>query len=1189
MDPMELDPEKNPSPYGASSEPSLAEAQAMLDESDNIAANLTTDWKPSGLPVEVFGQKGFDESEDRDDHGRWTAGAGTAAGGAAADGVGLTTDHPRYFFHTSPSKNRDSILLHGLQANRSLGGKHNRVYLDNESAPPVKRMDTGPRDHYRVDMQGLMLRPDPELPGRWAVSEQDIPANRLELIATTGDPIPARKSATVETKKLSDADKADLARENATIRENVVAGGSGPHHFKPAEWTHPNGHPRCILCGAEERTDGMCTGDMVPTSEGARSPSRPKEAKGDTGGVKYSESEDRDNSGRWTAGGDYNEQTGKNREVATGEKLAFPTGEAEFRAMSLDYRKPGFTLDGKPIEKDTPLLVYHATEPDAQQLLSKYGFNPEDKPQNLARSRYEAGEYAEFAPGAGLERGLYVTGHPNDASGYGHRMLALVVRAGALSAPVEGGYTDPLKALMSQGAGAVLKNPVPPGNIRNFGSDPHKIPKQSFDELKSADVKYSDSEERDDHGRWTSGGGDATATVPDVSGNHIRQGQHVFDVASGKPGTVFAVRPDDSGKGKHLAMVHMPHFRNAASPTGVHIVFSRSLASSAHESYQKPEDLAAIRLAQAAAEHQFMGANEYAQRDAKGDAAGHEFHGNRWTGGLGGGEEPKPSAFHTVNLKPATRQKLVAELMLATSGGKEVTPQDYLMVCGKYAMMQQDADGRLLKEEDADRFYDLQGTMGEYETSAAWMMNMELRAGTDPSLLSLDSYTVNDIDTAFKEFGGAFDEDKTLYRGAIMEPPTAGEVYHDEAFLSTIPTPGEAVYASSDQYAQTVAEHAAEVEGASTVWEINVPAGQEVLGVRPSEVLTRDRANDSGEPFMEIVLNRGADLRVESVTKKAGGVYVVKASYLGSHPIKPDATPRDINKAAKVAPNGTAWRFLWLPGDMKITSPDAKGDAVGHEFHGNRYTGGLGGGGKLTAANIQAAGSSLTTEQINHVLASFAAADNAPPPAKDTSMTDRHPEFGGLTGAQAVALASYQRSGYGMINDRLRAGSPPIMNEYTGERLVEEEQWRDEQIKAIDEAMEPLKNETTLYRAIGEGGLEVLLGSGERPSGPDLRDRLATLIGSTIEDKAYCSTTTDKEVAGVRTHHSEVLVQMDVEPGVGYIDMNAHHLNDEGYQHEKEILLARGGKYEITGVSDQPTSEFGSEYPVYVIHMRRAA
>jgi 2'-5' RNA ligase len=33
-----------------------------------------------------------------------------------------------------------------------------------------------------------------------------------------------------------------------------------PHRFIAAKWTHPNGHPRCLLCGQEERVGGMCEG-----------------------------------------------------------------------------------------------------------------------------------------------------------------------------------------------------------------------------------------------------------------------------------------------------------------------------------------------------------------------------------------------------------------------------------------------------------------------------------------------------------------------------------------------------------------------------------------------------------------------------------------------------------------------------------------------------------------------------------------------------------------------------------------------------------------------------------------------------------------------------------------------------------------------------------------------------------------
>jgi ribosomal protein S18 acetylase RimI-like enzyme len=40
------------------------------------------------------------------------------------------------------------------------------------------------------------------------------------------------------------------------------------HEFKSAVWTHPNGHPRCRLCGQEERIGGICNGE--PTREEAQ-------------------------------------------------------------------------------------------------------------------------------------------------------------------------------------------------------------------------------------------------------------------------------------------------------------------------------------------------------------------------------------------------------------------------------------------------------------------------------------------------------------------------------------------------------------------------------------------------------------------------------------------------------------------------------------------------------------------------------------------------------------------------------------------------------------------------------------------------------------------------------------------------------------------------------------------------------
>lgn len=50
-------------------------------------------------------------------------------------------------------------------------------------------------------------------------------------------------------------------KETKAINENKKSPeAQKPHKFSPAKWTHPNGHPRCKICGDEERTGGMCEG-----------------------------------------------------------------------------------------------------------------------------------------------------------------------------------------------------------------------------------------------------------------------------------------------------------------------------------------------------------------------------------------------------------------------------------------------------------------------------------------------------------------------------------------------------------------------------------------------------------------------------------------------------------------------------------------------------------------------------------------------------------------------------------------------------------------------------------------------------------------------------------------------------------------------------------------------------------------
>ena len=66
----------------------------------------------------------------------------------------------------------------------------------------------------------------------------------------------------VHPMSLSASEKSSLTyeQESEIIKENQETGkGQNPHEFVAAKWTFPNGHPRCRLCGEEERIGG-CAG-----------------------------------------------------------------------------------------------------------------------------------------------------------------------------------------------------------------------------------------------------------------------------------------------------------------------------------------------------------------------------------------------------------------------------------------------------------------------------------------------------------------------------------------------------------------------------------------------------------------------------------------------------------------------------------------------------------------------------------------------------------------------------------------------------------------------------------------------------------------------------------------------------------------------------------------------------------------
>ena len=78
--------------------------------------------------------------------------------------------------------------------------------------------------------------------------------------------------------------------------------------------------------------------------------------------------------------------------------------------------------------------VYHASErADA----FKEGVLMANVPQHLARQRFASGTPVEFAPGAGLGQGVYVSGSAQGAEGYGHFMHAFAVPTEHLQVPPE--------------------------------------------------------------------------------------------------------------------------------------------------------------------------------------------------------------------------------------------------------------------------------------------------------------------------------------------------------------------------------------------------------------------------------------------------------------------------------------------------------------------------------------------------------------------------------------------------------------------------------------------------------------------------------------------------------------------------------------------------------------------------------
>lgn len=134
------------------------------------------------------------------------------------------------------------------------------------------------------------------------------------------------------------------------------------------------------------------------------------------------------------------------------------------------------------VNKDAHVWTYHATDHKTATKFLKDGIKQDDKPRNISRSRFEKGEYAEFAPGRGVGGGLYVGSNPHDIEGYGRHLLAVKTRIGSLRASPEAshlGYTDRSSIAVNN---AMIIGDIHPSQIVDLGHRTH-VPETAHKEF----------------------------------------------------------------------------------------------------------------------------------------------------------------------------------------------------------------------------------------------------------------------------------------------------------------------------------------------------------------------------------------------------------------------------------------------------------------------------------------------------------------------------------------------------------------------------------------------------------------------------------------------------------------------------------------------------------------------------------
>ena len=138
--------------------------------------------------------------------------------------------------------------------------KQNRTGTEAEGAGPnkdIKQIASGGRD--TIKRQAIREA----LEARKKSKMNPVKIYTPEEIAKLTIPVQSKKLAASELEKKS---KISYEKETEQIKENKTKPEANRRHqFESAVWTHPNGHPRCVICGDEEPVSGMC--EAVTKSE----------------------------------------------------------------------------------------------------------------------------------------------------------------------------------------------------------------------------------------------------------------------------------------------------------------------------------------------------------------------------------------------------------------------------------------------------------------------------------------------------------------------------------------------------------------------------------------------------------------------------------------------------------------------------------------------------------------------------------------------------------------------------------------------------------------------------------------------------------------------------------------------------------------------------------------------------------